>query len=108
VRRNSRAAWSLVLGALSALILPVAVGITHYSAVYDLIQTGFVIPVALVLAIAAVVLARRARALDLQTLGRAGGAWAARGGRLLGIVGLCEVAAGTIAFAVYGALIYAQ
>ena len=56
-------------------------------------------------AIAAVVLARRARAFDQASLGRAGGATAARAGRLLGILGICMAASATIAVAVYELLV---
>ena len=105
MRRNGRAAWSVVLGALSALTLPVAIVATRYSDSYDLIQAGFAIPLAAALGIAAVVLERKARALESATLGRAGGAKAARAGRLLGILGICMASSATIAVAVYEVLV---
>ena len=105
MRRNGRAAWSVVLGALAALALPVAVAATRYSASYDLIQAGFAIPLAAALGIAAVVLARRARAFESATLGRVGGAKAARIGRLLGVIGICIASSATIAVAVYEVLV---
>jgi hypothetical protein len=102
---NSRATWSLVVGALSVLTLPVAIFATRYSASYDLLQSGFAVPVAAALGITAVSLARRARGVAQATLGRAGGTRSARAGRLLGILGLCLAASAAIALAVYGALV---
>ena len=102
---NTRAAWSVVLGVLATLTLPFAIVATRYSGSYDLLHAGFAIPVAAAFGVGAVVLARRARALDRATLGRAGGAKVARAGRLLGILGLCVAAAAAIALAVYGVLL---
>ena len=104
MRRNTRATWAVVLGALSTLTMPVAIVGTRYSGSYELLHAGFAIPVSVVLGISAVVFARRARALDRATLGRAGGGRAARVGRLLGILGLCMAASATIALGVYGVL----
>jgi hypothetical protein len=105
VTRNARAAWSVVLGLLAAATMPVAIVATRYSESYELLHAAFAIPVAVALGIAAVVLARRARALDRATLGKAGGTKAARIGRLLGILGLCIAASATIAVAVYELLV---
>jgi hypothetical protein len=105
VTDNPRAAWSAILGALSILTLPVAIGATRYSESYDLLHAGFAIPIAVAFGIASVVLARRAQALDRATLGRAGGAKAARVGRLLGLLGLCVAASASVALAVYGMLL---
>ena len=103
--RNTRAAWSVVLGLLAAVTLPVAIAATRYSKSYELLHAGFAIPVAVVFGIAAVVLARKAHALERATLGKAGGSGAARAGRLLGILGLCMAASATIAVAVYELLV---
>lgn len=105
---SSRAAWSAALGVLATLTLPVAIGATRYSGSYDLLHAGFAIPIAAAFGIAAVVLARRARALDRATLGRAGGQKAARVGRILGILGLCVAGSATISLAVYGVLLAAD
>ena len=95
----------MIVGLLAAATMPVAVAATRYSGSYELLHAGFAIPVAAVLGILAVVLARRARALDRATLGKAGGTKAARIGRLLGILGLCIAASATIAVAVYELLV---
>jgi hypothetical protein len=102
---NRRAVWSVVLGTLATLTMPVAIVATRYSNSYELLHAGFAIPVGAALGIAALVLARRARALDQATLGRAGGTKAASVGRFLGILGLCVAASAAIALAVYGLLL---
>ena len=70
---NAKAVWSVVLGVLSTATMPVAIVGTRYSGSYDLLHAGFAIPIAVVLGAAAIVVARRARARDEMTLGRAGG-----------------------------------
>ena len=102
---RGRAAWSAVLGVLATLTLPVAVVATRYSASYDLLHAAFAIPVAAALGVAAIVLARRARALDQATISASGGGKAGRAGRLLGILGLCIAASATISVAVYELLV---
>ena len=102
---RGRAAWSAVLGLLATLTLPVAVVATRYSASYDLLHAAFAIPLAAALGIAAIVLARRARALDKATVSGTGSGRAGRVGRLLGILGLCMAASATISVAVYEVLL---
>jgi hypothetical protein len=108
VRGNARAAWSAVLGLLSALTMPLAILGTRYSSSYELLQAGFAIPLAAALGIAAIVLARKARKIEQVTLGRAGGAKRGRIGRILGTLGLCMAASATIAVAVYGVLVWLE
>lgn len=91
-------------GVLSVATMPVAVAATRYSGSYDLLHAGLAIPLALALGIAAVVLARKARARDDLTLGRAGGRGAARTGRALGILGICVASAAVVSLAVYALL----
>lgn len=85
--------------------MPVAILGTRYSDSYDLLHAGFAIPVALVLGVVAVILARRARALDGARLGHAGGTRAGKLGRWLGLLGICLAASSTIAVSVYGLLV---
>ena len=74
VTRNPRAAWSVIVGLLAAATMPVAIVATRYS---RLRTSSCTRPsrsrLPLVLGVFAVVLARRARALDRATLGKAGG-----------------------------------
>jgi hypothetical protein len=105
---NARAGWSVVLGVLSVVALPLAVAATRWSERYELLHAGIAIPVALVLGIGAVVLARRARARHERTLGRAGGLRAAAWGRGLGIAGIAMASSGLIAIGVYALLRYLE
>ena len=103
---RSKAVWAVVLGVLAVLTMPVAIGLTRYSGRYDLIHAGFAIPLGFAFGWAAILRARRARALDDATLGRSSGRRAASVGRLLGIVGICMASSALIAVAVYGVLVY--
>ena len=104
---SSGAAWgSLVAGFTSCLTLPLAVYLTRFSDRYDLLHAGFAIPVAAVLALAALELARRARMLTRVSLSGGGGGGLATAGRVLGVVGLCMAASALVALGVYGLLEY--
>ncbi len=90
------------VGAVAAL--PVAIYLTRFSERYELLHAGFVIPVAAVLGVASVALARRARMRNVLTLGRSEGDGLARVGRVLGIVGVCMALAALVSLGVYGLL----
>jgi len=105
---RSKAVWAVVLGVLAVLTMPVAIGLTRYSGRYDLVHAGFAIPVGFAFGWAAVLCARRARALGNATLGHSGGRRLARAGRLLGILGICMASSALIAVAVYGLLVYSE
>ena len=79
---------SVLVGVLSVALLPAAILATHYSEEYELIHAAVAIPAALLLAVLALVLSRRARSRLGPTLGRPKGARTARLGRFLGILGL--------------------
>ena len=96
--------WAVVLGVLSIATMPAAIVATRYSGSYELLHAGFAIPVGLALGIAAVALARRARARDDLTLGRAGRRGTARVGRALGILGVCVASAAIVSLVVYALL----
>jgi hypothetical protein len=101
---NPAAAWSVVAGALAVAVIPVAVAGTRWSNGYELLEAGYFVPLAVLLGVAAVILARRARVRDSITLGRAGGRGASRVGRALGILGICIGAAATVSLLVYWVL----
>ena len=84
--------------------LPAAVVVSEQVGAISLVQAGAAIPVAAVLAVAAIVLARRARRRAERTLGRVGGERTARVGRILGWLGLYLAATATIALASYAVL----
>lgn len=69
-------------------------------------HAGVAVPVAAVLAIAAIRLARRARLRHERTLGRAGGLRAARVGQILGWLALYVALIASISLAVYAVNFY--
>jgi ABC-type Fe3+ transport system permease subunit len=98
---------SLLAGIASCATLPVAIYATRFSDEYELLHAGFAIPVAAVLGLVALSLARRAHARRRVTLSGAGGGGAATAGRVLGVIGLCMAASALVALGVYGLLEYA-
>jgi hypothetical protein len=106
VEGGSRTAWGAVLAGLaSTLTLPVAVYSTRFSDSYDLLHAGFAIPIAALLGMAAIALARRAeRRSSLRLSGSR--PRVATLGRVLGILGLCIAASALVALGVYGLLEY--
>ena len=104
--RGARAAWgSLLAGLASVAAIPLAIYLTRFSESYELLHAGFAIPVAAVLALLALSLARRARRLSAMSLSHARPRLATAG-QVCGIVGLCLAAAGLVALGVYGLLEY--
>jgi hypothetical protein len=101
------AAWgSLVTGLASVAVLPVAVYLTRFSERYELLHSGFAIPLAALLGIASIMLARRARRRNVLRLDRGAGGGLARVGGVLGIVGVCMALAALVALGVYALLEY--
>ena len=101
------AAWaSLLAGLASVATLPIAVYATRWSDTYDLLHTGFTIPVAAAFALAALGLSNRARRHDALRLGGTTGRLATTG-RVLGLIGLFLVASALVALVVYALLEYA-
>ena len=70
------------------LTVPGALALPRYSAV-ALFQVVYAFPVPILLGLVAVSQARRAREALERTLWRAGGKWAAKWGRALGVLGVC-------------------
>jgi hypothetical protein len=102
-RRLGRAAAAA--GLASVATLPLAIYATRFSDAYELLHTGFAIPVAGGLALVALALARRARRLEALRLDGAS-AKVVRAGRVLGVLGLCLATSALVALVVYGLLEY--
>ena len=101
------AAWaSVAFGVASCATLPVAIYATRFSDSYDLLHSGFAIPVAVGLGLVARALARRADASGRITLGGGGIGGVSTAGRVLGVIGLCLAASAIVALGVYGLLEY--
>ena len=102
---ENAARGSVLAGLASVVTLPLAVYMTRFSDSYDLLHAGFFIPVAAVLGLVALALARRARRRTAMSLATAGaGRDLAAAGRVLGVLGLCLAASAVIALGVYGLL----
>jgi hypothetical protein len=101
---NKSAPFSVLLGLLSLATLPAAVIVARESDELTLVQAGLAVPLAALLAIGALWLARRARRRADRTLDRVGGRGAARVGKLLGGLGLYVAATAALALGVYALL----
>jgi len=93
-----------VLGLLGLATLPVAVIVAQESEEMTMLQAGVAVPVAALLSLLALWLARRARRRADRTLDRVGGRRTARLGKLLGGLGLYLAATAAIALGVYALL----
>jgi len=95
-----------VIGLASVVALPVAIYVSRFSERYELLHAGFAIPIAVVLGVVSIALARRARMRSVVALSRGDGNRLARVGRVLGIVGVCMALAALVSLGVYGLLEY--
>jgi hypothetical protein len=88
----------VLVGLLAVAVLPAAIAATRWSERYELLHASVAIPVAALLGLLAILLARRARSRLAPTLGHARGTRTARVGRLLGLLGflLALTAAGSV------------
>ena len=104
--RNAPAWWSVVVGLLGAAALPVAVVVTDRRGDVELLWAAVAVPVAFVLGLTALALARRGRRkAELSVLRQSGGV-ASRIGRVLGILALLLAGSGVTALLVYALLSY--
>jgi hypothetical protein len=99
-RRNSSAFGAILVGLLSVATVPAAIAYTHY-ANRELLKAEYSVPVAFVLGVWALSLAKRARRRSERTIGRVGGARAGRWGRILGGFGVYVALTAALAVGVY-------
>jgi hypothetical protein len=104
--RNTPAVWSVVVGLLAAASLPAAVVYADRSERVELLWAGVAVPVAALLGLVAIALARRGRRRAELSLVRRSGARSARLGGLLGTLALLLAGSGATALAVYALLTY--
>ena len=90
-----------MLGLLAIAAIPLAAAITGTREDLRLVHAGFAVPLAAGLAIAGILVARRARRRLERTLGRAGGAKTARAGQILGWLGFYVALIASITVGVY-------
>jgi len=93
----------VLVGLLAVAAVPAAIVATRFSR-YTAIDAWVAVPVAAVLALLALSLARRARFRTQATAGRVGGKRAARLGKALAVLGLCIAATAGIALGFYAIL----
>lgn len=93
-------------GVASVAALPLAIYVTRFRERYELLHAGFFIPVAGLLGLAAIALARRERRRGALRLEEDRGSGPGRVGRVLGIVGVCMALAALVSLGVYGLLEY--
>jgi hypothetical protein len=106
-RPGAEAAWgSVAAGAASVVAIPLAVYLTRFIGSYELLDAGYAIPVAIVLGVIALALARRARLKRAVSVSAHRTSGVATAGRILGVAGLCIAAAALVALGVYGLLEY--
>jgi len=101
---NRRAAASVVLGLLAVLAIPAGVVLSYYSATVTLVESSSSAGLAIIFGLVAIVQSRRGREVFTRTIGRSGGAGAARAGKLLGALGLCMGITAGLAVGFYGLL----
>jgi hypothetical protein len=91
----------VLLGLLSLATVPVAVAVSNLSRRYELLDAAYAIPLGLVLGLAAILLARRARRRAARSVAGVRGEGAARAGRLLGLAGFLLAVTAAMAVGVY-------
>ena len=102
-RRNASASLSVVLGVLAVATLPAAIYVAETRPDVQLLDAGFAIPPAVLLALGAIVLGRRgARRAEVTLTGGGGGT--ARVGRALGLLGLLLALTATLSVIWYAVL----
>jgi hypothetical protein len=107
VGSGGRAAWgSVVAGVASVAALPLAIYLTRFSERYELLHSGFAIPLAAILGLGAIALSRRSRHRNVLLLDRGRGRRVARAGGIIGVVGVCMGLAALVSLGVYGLLEY--
>ena len=89
---------------LSLATVPAAIAATNVSRRYELLDAVVSIPVGVLLGLAAILLARRARRRLTRSILGARGGRAARAGRLLGLAGLLLSVTAAMAVGVYHVL----
>jgi hypothetical protein len=94
----------VLVGALGAVAVPVGVVFSRWVDGVTLLDAAIAIPVAVVLGLVALVLGRRSRRQVEWTLGRVGGAGAARVGSTLGVLTLALALTAALALGFYALL----
>ena len=101
---NPRAVWAFLLAVLALVLLIGAAAAARLSSKIGLVEAVPAVPVALLLAVVSLSMARRARFEHQRTLGRAGGTGLTLAARGLGMVALIVAVTAALALAVFAVL----
>ena len=104
-RLNHRATLAVVCGLLSAVLIPLAVELTRTVPGAELLDAVWAIPLAAMLAVAALMFERGARGVLVRTLEQAGGTTRLRIARILIVAGVCFTLSASIAVGLYELLL---
>jgi hypothetical protein len=109
IATSRRRAWAaLVVGLAGLLTLPAAIEVSRRSKRIGLLDAGYAIPLAFLLGLVAIVMARRART-NLRWLElRGGGTRIATAAVVVGAVGLCLAAAAALSVGFYELVVLYQ
>jgi steroid 5-alpha reductase family enzyme len=107
-RSNARASVALVAGLLGLLAVPVAIFLAHREGTFPLIDAAWAIPVAIVFAVCALLLARGAQGRIRETLERAGGRSRVKWSRRLAVAGIAIALAAAISVGFYHLLLHLE
>jgi hypothetical protein len=102
---SSRTPFAILLGLLGVVALPAGIAYSRYSTTFSLVDAAWLIPVAALASLAALLVVRGTRGHIRFAASRPA---SVRLGRLLGVLGMCLATSGTIAIAFYEVLLHLE
>ena len=109
IASSSRRAWlALLLGVAGVLVLPAAIEVSRRSKAVGLLDTAYAIPLAFLLALVSLVMARRARHNLRWLRVQEGGTGVARTAVVIATLGLCLAVAAALSVGFYGLVVVYQ
>ena len=109
IASSSRRAWvALLLGVAGILVLPAAIEVSRRSKAVGLLDTAYTIPLAFVLALVSLVMARRARHNLRWLRVREGGTAVAQTAVVVGTLGLLLAIVAALSVGFYGLVVVYQ
>jgi hypothetical protein len=109
IASSSRRAWvALLLGVAAILVMPAAIEVSRRSKAVGLLDTAYAIPLAFLLALVSLVMARRARHNLRWFRVREGGTAVAQTAVLVGTLGLLLAVVAALSVGFYGLVVVYQ
>jgi hypothetical protein len=99
-RSSSRTPLAVLLGLIGVVVIPAGIAYSHYSPRLEILQVGWLVPVAGVASAAALLMVRGTRGHVCFERVRG-----VRAARILGVIGLCLTLAAAIALGFYEVLL---